>query len=104
LAVPLAAAGFGMSFTMPAATTAVLDAVSADRAGLAAGVLNAARQVGGVIGVAVLGGLVAATGPAVISGFRVAVAIAGGAFWLAAAVAAGTVAHDRPPVDRRPED
>ena len=96
LVVPLAAAGFGMSFTMPAATTAVLDAVPADRAGLAAGVLNAARQIGGVIGVAVLGGLVAATGPAVISGFRVAVSIAGAAFWLAAAVAAGTVARDLP--------
>jgi DHA2 family methylenomycin A resistance protein-like MFS transporter len=50
-----------MSLTMPAATTAVVEAAPRGRAGTAAGVINARRQVGGVIGVALLGGL---TGPA----------------------------------------
>jgi MFS transporter, DHA2 family, methylenomycin A resistance protein len=49
---PLVTAGFGMAFTMPAATTAVVEAAPVDRAGLASGAINAARQVGGAIGVA----------------------------------------------------
>jgi DHA2 family methylenomycin A resistance protein-like MFS transporter len=61
LVAPLAATGLGMSLTMPAATTAVVEAAPGGRAGLAAGVINASRQVGGVIGVALLGAL---TGPA----------------------------------------
>ena len=62
---PLVAAGSGMAFTMPAATTAVVGAAPVDRAGLASGAINAARQVGGVIGVALLGALVAGGGPIV---------------------------------------
>jgi DHA2 family methylenomycin A resistance protein-like MFS transporter len=88
LVVPLVAAGFGMSFSMPAVTSAVVDAAPAERAGLAAGAINAARQVGGVLGVAVLGGL---AGPGVGLGLRLAVVLAGAAFWLAAAVAAGCI-------------
>jgi DHA2 family methylenomycin A resistance protein-like MFS transporter len=34
---PLVAAGFGMAFTMPAVTTAVVEAAPVDRAGLASG-------------------------------------------------------------------
>jgi DHA2 family methylenomycin A resistance protein-like MFS transporter len=41
LIAPLVAAGFGMSFTMPAATTAVVEAAPAQRAGLASGAINA---------------------------------------------------------------
>jgi DHA2 family methylenomycin A resistance protein-like MFS transporter len=54
----LGAVGFGMAFTMPAATAAIIEAAPAERAGIASGVLNASRQVGGVIGVALLGSLV----------------------------------------------
>jgi MFS transporter, DHA2 family, methylenomycin A resistance protein len=81
---PLVAAGFGMSFTMPAATTAVVEGAPADRSGLASGAINAARQVGGVIGVALLGALV--SGGPVIPGLRIALAIAGGAFFAGTAV------------------
>ncbi len=59
LVAPLVAAGFGMAFTMPAATAAIIEAAPADRAGIASGVLNAARQAGGAIGVALLGTLIA---------------------------------------------
>jgi DHA2 family methylenomycin A resistance protein-like MFS transporter len=91
LVLPLIAAGFGMSFTMPAATTAVVEAAPEGRAGLAAGVVNAARQVGGVVGIALLGALVSGTGAAFVSGLRVAVMLAGAAFLLGAVITAFTV-------------
>jgi DHA2 family methylenomycin A resistance protein-like MFS transporter len=84
---PLVAAGFGMSFTMPAATTTVVDSAPPERAGLASGAINAARQLGGVIGVAVLGALVSGTGSGFVSGLHTAVIIAGAAFLLGAAAA-----------------
>ncbi|WP_051764258.1 MFS transporter [Streptomyces sp. NRRL F-5135] len=43
LVAPLVATGFGMAFTMPAATTAVVETAPHERAGLASGVINAAR-------------------------------------------------------------
>ncbi len=48
----LIAVGIGIAFTMPAATAATIESAPADRAGIASGVLNAARQAGGAIGVA----------------------------------------------------
>jgi DHA2 family methylenomycin A resistance protein-like MFS transporter len=86
---PLVAAGFGMAFTMPAATTAIIAAAPAERAGIASGVLNASRQAGGAIGVALLGTLVGSG--AFVPGLRAAMLVAGGAFFVAAAVAALTV-------------
>ena len=92
---PLIGAGFGMSFTMPAATTAVVDATPAERAGLASGAINAARQLGGVIGIAVLGALVTGGRAGFIDRLHVAVIIASAAFWLGAAIAAVT-GHSTP--------
>jgi MFS transporter, DHA2 family, methylenomycin A resistance protein len=89
LVVPMIAAGFGTSFTMPAATAAAVGAVAAERSGLASGALNAGRQVGGAVGVALLGGLVAAPhafGP----GMHLAMVIAAVAFTAGAALAAAT--------------
>jgi MFS family permease len=57
LVAPMAAAGFGMALTMPAATAAVIEAAPADRGGIASGVVNAARQSGGVLGVALPGSM-----------------------------------------------
>jgi DHA2 family methylenomycin A resistance protein-like MFS transporter len=59
LVVPFMATGLGMSLVMPAATAAVMEAAPGERGGLAAGTVNAARQVGGILGVALLGTLVA---------------------------------------------
>jgi DHA2 family methylenomycin A resistance protein-like MFS transporter len=84
LVVPFMAAGLGMSFTMPAATAAVMNAAPASRAGLASGTLNAARQIGGVLGVALFGTLVAHRAD-FGSGLRISMAIAAAAF-LAGAV------------------
>ncbi|MEU9474791.1 MFS transporter [Streptomyces sp. NPDC048191] len=54
LLVPLA---LGCALTVPPLTAAMMDAVPAERAGLAAGVLNSARQVAGGLGIAVFGAL-----------------------------------------------
>jgi DHA2 family methylenomycin A resistance protein-like MFS transporter len=78
LVAPLVLAGLGMSFTMPAVTTAVVESVPVERSGLAAGAINAARQIGSVIGVALLGSLVG-TGSS-LSGLRVALVIGAAAF------------------------
>ena len=77
----LMAIGFGMAFTMPAMTTAVISSASKDRSGIASGVVNASRQVGGTLGVAVLGSLVSQRAT-FIPGMHIALAIAGGAFLL----------------------
>jgi DHA2 family methylenomycin A resistance protein-like MFS transporter len=85
LIIPMAATGFGMALTMPAATAAVIEAAPPDRGGIASGVVNAARQSGGVLGVALLGSMVH-TRATFISGLHVGLVIAAGAFFAAAAV------------------
>jgi MFS transporter, DHA2 family, methylenomycin A resistance protein len=54
--------GLGAGLTVPPMTTALLGTVSQEHAGVASGVLNASRQVGGVLGVALFGSLVQANG------------------------------------------
>ena len=89
LVAPLIAIGFGMAMTMPAATAAIIEAAPADRAGIASGVLNASRQAGGAIGVALLGTLVQSG--AFVPGLHLAMAVAGAVFLSAAGVTALTV-------------
>jgi len=60
--------GVGGSFTVPPIVALVMDNVPAERAGTASGVINTARQVGGSLGVAVLGALL--TGPDFMDGLR----------------------------------
>ena len=59
LTVPL---GFGLGFAVPSLTAAMLGSVEAERAGLAGGVFNSARQTGGAVAVAAFGTLVSAGG------------------------------------------
>ncbi|MHB1568359.1 MAG: MFS transporter, partial [Solirubrobacteraceae bacterium] len=58
----------------------------AELAGLAAGAINTARQIGAVIGIALFGSLIAGRGD-FIAGLRVAMAIAGAAFLAGAVIA-----------------
>ncbi|MDX6523525.1 MAG: hypothetical protein QOI17_1038 [Gaiellales bacterium] len=51
-------AGAGIAMTMPAVSAAGMAAVDQAKAGVASGVINASRQVGGALGVAVLGAVV----------------------------------------------
>jgi EmrB/QacA subfamily drug resistance transporter len=63
--------GVGMSLTMTPSTAAAMKAVPRDKAGVGSAVLNAFRQVGGSIGVALMGAIMAsrASTPPSIPGF-----------------------------------
>ena len=79
--------GLGGPTVMPPATAALLDSVPAARSGVAGGVLNTSRQLGGALAVAVFGALLA--DPATfVTGVRVCALIA-------AAVAIGAVLSAR---------
>lgn len=74
VAILLTPLGFGLGAVIPALTTATLDAIPAERAGLAGAVLNSSRQTGGALAVAAFGSL-AGPGAALAGGLRVALAI-----------------------------
>ncbi len=86
LVVPLIAAGLGMSLTMPAATAAVMESAPDGRAGLASGVINTGRQMGGAIGVALLGTLVAHR-MGFTAGMRVSMLVAAASFGVGCVIA-----------------
>ena len=58
LVLPMLIAASGVAITVPTMTNAILSSVDRSRAGVASGVLNSARQIGGMLGVAVFGYLV----------------------------------------------
>jgi DHA2 family methylenomycin A resistance protein-like MFS transporter len=62
----------GMGFAVPAMTAAVLSSVDRSRSGTASAVLNASRQTGGAIGVAVFGALVGTTPLQIVRGLQIA--------------------------------
>ena len=62
LIVPFALAGIGMALVFPTAPEAVLAAVRPSEAGKASGATNAIREIGAVLGVAVLASVFAANG------------------------------------------
>jgi EmrB/QacA subfamily drug resistance transporter len=51
--------GFGMGFVMTPTTSAAMGSVPVDKAGVGSAVLNSMRQVGGSLGIAVMGAIVA---------------------------------------------
>jgi DHA2 family methylenomycin A resistance protein-like MFS transporter len=89
----------GMGLGVPAMTTAVLAGVDKTQSGVASGVLNAARQAGGAVGVAVFGALAAGGRDHIVPGLHASAAVAAGLLVLAAGVAAvGVKARpSRPP-------
>ena len=87
LLVPM---GVGGGLAIPPLTAALLEALPPERAGLASGVFNAARQFGGGLGVAVFGGLVANE---FVSGMHVALMLSAAGV---ATTLALTLAHVRP--------
>jgi DHA2 family methylenomycin A resistance protein-like MFS transporter len=76
---PLIITGFGPAFMAPAATAAVMAATSTNQGGISSGVINAARQTGSVMGVAVLGSLVSHN-DSFIPSLHVALMLAAAAF------------------------
>jgi DHA2 family methylenomycin A resistance protein-like MFS transporter len=75
LCVQLLAMGAGLGLLVPPLTSTLLGSVAKTRSGLAAAVLNSARQTGSVLGVALFGSLAGRAG-AFIPGVRTALAIA----------------------------
>jgi EmrB/QacA subfamily drug resistance transporter len=93
--------GLGMALTMTPATAAAMGAVPVDKAGVGSAVLNSSRQVGGSLGIAVMGALVASQittdtpGPLYaeqfVDGYHLALYVASGIALIGAAVAVLTV-------------
>jgi DHA2 family methylenomycin A resistance protein-like MFS transporter len=85
LAGPLFVIGLGAGVTTPAMSLSILDSVDRSQSGLASGLLNGARQTGGVIGVALLGALLGE--PATLAGAQSASLVAAGSLALAGIMA-----------------
>ncbi|HEV2254095.1 MAG TPA: hypothetical protein VGS06_12950, partial [Streptosporangiaceae bacterium] len=73
-----------VSLAMPAMTAAVVGAAGPEHAGVASGILNAARQSGGALGVALLGSLL---GSGRALNLHVPLAVAAGGYLVALALA-----------------
>ncbi|MYW96157.1 MFS transporter [Amycolatopsis rubida] len=91
VAVLMIPVGVGGSFTVPPLTSLLLDSVPAQRAGTASGVLNMFRQMGGSLGVAGVGAVLAAQAD-FITGLRISL-IAVAVLVLLTAVASLTLRH-----------
>ncbi|MBZ4324108.1 MFS transporter [Streptomyces huiliensis] len=82
-------AGAGLGLAVPAMTNAMLGAADPAHAGVASGVLNASRQIGGLLGVAVMGLLVGdGDSGQFVPGLRAALLWAGGALAVGAVLSA----------------
>lgn len=90
----------GMGLGVPAMTTAVLASVDKAQSGLASGVLNAARQAGGAVGVALFGALAAGGREHIVSGLRASAVTAVALLAVAAIIAAVGIAR-KPDHDHR---
>jgi EmrB/QacA subfamily drug resistance transporter len=89
--------GVGMGLTMTPTTAAAMSAVPVDKAGVGSAVLNSARQVGGSLGIAVMGAIVASaangvrTPEAFLTGFHDALRVAAGLAFAGAIVATAAI-------------
>jgi DHA2 family methylenomycin A resistance protein-like MFS transporter len=77
----------GMGLAVPAMTTVMLASVGARFTGTASGTLNAARQIGGAIGVALFGALIGRGSDSIIPGLHAAAHVAAAMLAVAAAIA-----------------
>jgi EmrB/QacA subfamily drug resistance transporter len=100
--------GFGMAITMAPTTSAAMGSVPVDKAGVGSAVINSMRQVGGSVGIAVMGALVATQlsvttpedpryGPQFIDGFHLAVHVGAALVLVGAVLAVVLVRHVRHP-------
>jgi len=97
LCVQLIGMGCGIALSVPPLTSALLGSVKKSRSGVAAGVLNSARQTGSVVGVALFGSLIGRTND-FIFGMRAAIVISA---LLLVCAAATTAIGRRPSADPR---
>lgn len=79
--IPLLLLGFGTAFIMPAATLSGIKSVAANKTGIASSILNTARQLGSLVGVALFG-MIANLSNSFQSGIQHAIICAGSTFLL----------------------
>ncbi|MDT3443844.1 MULTISPECIES: MFS transporter [unclassified Pseudofrankia] len=91
----LVLAGVGIGLALPAVVSTAVAAVPGARAGLGAGLNNTARQIGGTLGIALLGGVVAGAGSERVGIGRALIAVAA-AYTVAAALVASTLRRPAP--------
>src|SRR5581483_4657012 len=101
--------GIGMAMTMSPMTSAAMGAVPVDKAGVGSGVINSFRQVGGSLGIALMGAILApyitasVRSPAYpqqfVNGLHAALLVSAGIAFAASVVALVTV-RTRPAVER----
>ncbi|MDQ3874898.1 MAG: MFS transporter, partial [Actinomycetota bacterium] len=99
--------GVGMALAMTPTTAAAMGSVPVDKAGVGSAVLNSSRQIGGSLGIAIMGAIVAsyvdapARSPAgaaqFVEGFQHALVVASAIAFAAAVLAVLTVRKVRPP-------
>jgi DHA2 family methylenomycin A resistance protein-like MFS transporter len=96
--------GIGYGAAVPAVSTVAMGAIEVERAGVASGVLNTARQVGSAVGLAALGSIATAVAGGslgatddFVSGMRIAMLVAG-LLVLAASVLTFVAQRDTSPV------
>jgi EmrB/QacA subfamily drug resistance transporter len=82
--------GVGMGMTMTPVTAAAMSAVPVDKAGVGSAVLNSARQVGGSLGIAVMGSIVASASSYLV-GFHDALRVGSVLCLVGAAVAVAAI-------------
>jgi DHA2 family methylenomycin A resistance protein-like MFS transporter len=85
ICLQLMAMSTGLGLLVPPLTSTLLGSVEKSRSGIAAGVLNATRQTGSVLGVALFGSLVGQSG-AFMTGFHASLIISAGVLLAAGAV------------------
>lgn len=95
------AVGIGIALTVPSVMTAALAGTRPGQTGIAAGVVNSARQVGGAVGVALFGSIIGASGPGrFVSGMHVSIALAGAALLSALLITFFFIPSQGKPLDR----
>lgn len=95
IVAPMLAVGVGTALVVPSLNTVLLAGVDPGQVGIAAGVQNAARQIGGVIGVGVFGSLLSGGTGDMARGLSMAAAVAGAGLAACCALAVFGL-HDRP--------
>src|SRR5512132_1815330 len=98
--------GIGMAITMAPTTAAAMSSVPVDKAGVGSAVINSMRQVGGSLGIAVMGALVATSvsvspidpryAEEVVSGYHRALQVGAAILLACAMIAVVTVRKTRP--------
>jgi EmrB/QacA subfamily drug resistance transporter len=99
--------GAGMALAMTPTTSAAMGSVPVDQAGVGSGVLNSMRQVGGALGVAIMGAILGSFisvplgnplyAGQFVDGFQAALHVAAGIAFAAALIAVATVRRVREP-------